>query len=234
MGKVRICGDYRATVNTATKTDQYPIPGIEDIYSTLNGGKVFFSKIDRSNAYLQYRLHAGYCKYTTINTPIGLFKYTCLPFGVSSAPAIYQRVMDNMLKSIPGVYVYLDDVLIGGSTEQEHLDRLNCVLALMAERVFRAAKEKCAFQQCEVSYLGHMIDKNGLHPLKNTVEPIMNAPAPTNTTELKSFLGMCQFYSKFLSTLATVIKPMTQLLMNHVIFQWGTAQQTAFNKPNNS
>ena len=178
---------------------------------------------------MQYRLHVDYRKYTTINTPIGLFQYTRLPFGVSSAPAIYQRVMDNMLKSIPGVCVYLDDVLISGSTEQEHLDRLNRVLALMAERGFRVAKEKCAFQQCEVNYLGHMIDKNGLHPLKNKVEAIVNAPAPTNTNELKSFLGMCQFYSKFLSNLATVIKPMTQL-KKHVVFQWGTAQQTAFNK----
>ena len=103
--------------------------------------------------------------------------------------------MDNMLKSIHGVCVYLDDVLISGSTEQEHLDRLNRILALMAERGVRVAKEKCGFQQCEVSYLGHMIEKNGLHPLKNKVEVIVNAPAPTNTTELKSFLGMCQFCS---------------------------------------
>ena len=228
-GKIRISGDYRATVDTATKTDQYPIPRIEDIYSTPNGGQVF-SKIDGSNAYLQYILHVGYREYTNINTHIGLFQYTRLPFGVSSAPAIYQCVMDNMLKSIPGVCVYLDDVIISGSTEQEHLDRLNRILALMAERGFRVANEKCAFQQCEVSYLGHMIDKNGLHPLKNKVEAIVNAPAPTNTTELKSFLRMCQFNSKFLSNLATVIKPMTQLLKKHVVFQWGTAQQSAFNK----
>ena len=113
-GKIRICCDYRATVNTATKTDQYPIPRIEDIYSTLNGGQVF-SKIDCSDAYLQFRLHVDYRKYTTINTPIGLVQYTRLPFGVSSAPVIYQRVMNNMLKSISGVCVYLDDVLISGS-----------------------------------------------------------------------------------------------------------------------
>ena len=121
-----MCGDYRAAINTTTKTDQYPIPIIEDIYSTLNGGH-FFCKIDCSNAYLQYRLHVYYRRYTTINTPIGLFQYTRLPFGVSSAPAIYQRVMDNMLKSIPGLCVYLDDVLINGSIEQKHLDMLNRV-----------------------------------------------------------------------------------------------------------
>ena len=136
---------------------------------------------------MQYRLHVDYRKYTTVNTTIGLFQYTRLPYGVSSAPAIYQRVMDHMLKSTPGVCVYLYYVLISGSTEQEHLDRLNRVLALMSERGFRGAKETCAFQQCEVSYLGHMIDMNGLHPLKNRMEDIVNAPAPTNTTELKSF-----------------------------------------------
>ena len=80
-----MCCDYRATINTATKTYQYPIPSIEGIYSTLNGGQVF-SKMYCSNAYLQYILHVDYRKYTTINTPIGLFKYTHLPFGVSSAP----------------------------------------------------------------------------------------------------------------------------------------------------
>ena len=117
-GKIRFCGNYRATINNATKTDQYHIPRTKDIYSTLNGGKVF-RKFDCSNAYLQYRLHVDYRKYTTNNTPIGLFLYTRLPFGVSSAPAIYQRVMDNMLKSIPGVCVYLDDIIICGSTEQE-------------------------------------------------------------------------------------------------------------------
>ena len=110
------------------------------------------------------------------------------------------------------------------------LDWLNRVLALIAEGGFRVAKEKCAFQQCEVSYLGHMIDKNGLHTLKNKVESIANAPAPTNTTELKSFLGMCQFYSKFLSNMATVIKHMTQLLKKQAVSRWGTFQQSAFNK----
>ena len=94
-GKIRIYGDYRTTLNTATKTNQYPIPSIEDIYYTLNCGQVF-SKIDCSYAYLQYILYVDYRKYTTINTPIGLFQYTRLPFGVSSAPAIYHRVMDNM------------------------------------------------------------------------------------------------------------------------------------------
>ena len=123
-----------------------------------------------------------------------------------------------MLKSIPGVCVYLDYVLISGSTEQEHLDRLNRVLTLMSERGFRVAKEKCAFQQCEVSYLGHMIDNDGSHPLKKREEAIVNALAPTDTTELKSFLGMCQFYQKLLSNLATMINPITQLLKRQVVF----------------
>ena len=101
-GQVRLCGDFR--VNMATNTQTHPIPKIEDIYSTLSGGSVF-SKLDCSNAYLQYPLHADSRKYTTINTSAGLFRYTRLPFGVSSSPAFFQRVMDSMLQCIPGVCV---------------------------------------------------------------------------------------------------------------------------------
>ena len=96
--------------------------------------------------------------------------------------------MGNMLKSISGICVYLNDVLISGYTEQEHLDKPNRVLALMTMRGFRGVKEKCAFHQCEVSYLGHMIDNNYLHSRKNKVKTIVNAPTPTHTIELKSFL----------------------------------------------
>ena len=101
---------------------------------------------------------------------------------------LYISVLYNILRSIHGVYVYLDDVLISDSSEQKHLDRFNHVLALMAERGFRVSKEKCAFQQCEVSYLGYMIDKDDLYPLKNKMEATVNAPAPTNTRNVSILL----------------------------------------------
>ena len=173
-GNIRICGDFRTTVNLATKTENYPIPKIEDIYSTLSGGSVF-SKLDCSNAYLQYPLHPESRKYTTINTSLGLMRYTRLPFGVSSAPAIYQRVMDSMLREVPGVCVYLDDILISGANDKEHLERLNSVLEVLSSRGLRLSKEKCFFSQLSVQYLGHVIDKNGLHPLADKIKAISAA-----------------------------------------------------------
>ena len=136
-GQVRLCGDFRTTVNMATNTQTHPIPKIEDIYSTLSGGSVF-SKLDCSNAYLQYPLHADSRKYTTINTSAGLFRYTRLPFGVSSSPAIFQRVMYSMLQGIPGVCVYLDDILVSGTNE--HRQRLDRVLEILSSRGLRLCK----------------------------------------------------------------------------------------------
>ena len=176
-GQVRLCGDFRTTVNMATNTQTHPIPKIEDIYSTLSGGSVF-SKLDCSNAYLQYPLHVDSRKYTTINTSAGLFRYTRLPFGVSSPPAIFQRVMDSMLKGIPGVCVYLDDILVSGTNDSEHRQRLDRVLEILSSRGLRLCKDKCSFGKTMVQYLGHMIDGNGLHPLNDKIKSISAVPAP--------------------------------------------------------
>ena len=228
-GQVRLCGDFRTTVNMATNTQTHPIPKIEDIYSTLSGGSVL-SKLDCSNAYLQYPLHVDSRKYTTINTSAGLFRYTRLPFGVSSSPAIFQRVMDSMLKGIPGVCVYLDDILVSGTNDSEHRQRLDRVLEILSSRGLRLCKDKCSFGKTMVQYLGHMIDGNGLHPLNDKIKSISAAPAPKNVTELKSFLGMLQFYSRFLDNLATTIEPLTRLLRKNCVFSWGNSQQQAFNR----
>ena len=107
---VRICGDFKVTVNPVAKLDRYPIPCIEDLLATLGGGKSF-SKLDMSQAYQQVELDESSRQFTVINTHKGLFEYTRLPFGISSAPAVFQRVMEGLLQDIPGVVVYIDDVL---------------------------------------------------------------------------------------------------------------------------
>lgn len=112
-GGVRICGDYKLTLNGVAKLDTYPLPRIEDLFSSLSGGK-YFSKLDLAQAYLQLPLDEASRKYVTINTQKGLYQYTRLPFGVASAPSIFQRTMDNLLQGIAKVCVYLDDILITG------------------------------------------------------------------------------------------------------------------------
>ena len=106
--------------------------------------------------------------------------------------------MDSMLREVPGVCVYLDDILISGANDKEHLERLNSVLEVLSSRGLRLSKEKCSFSQTSVQYLGHVVDKNGLHPLAAKIKAISAAPPLKNVTEVKSFLGMLQFYSMFL------------------------------------
>ena len=118
-GNVRICGDYRVTVNQAIKIDSYPLPRIEELFAKLSGGK-YFSKLDLSQAYLQLQLDDDSKKLVTVNTHCGLFQYHRLPFGVSAAPAVFQRCIETLLQSCHGVSVYLDDILITGSTIEEH------------------------------------------------------------------------------------------------------------------
>ena len=136
---VRICGDYRLTVNQETTPDSYPLPRVEDLFATLSGGESF-TKLDLAHAYLQMHLDEDSKKLTTVNTHKGLFQYNRLPFGVSSAPAVFQRTMENLLKNIPGVCVYLDDDLITGKTGTEHLHNLSEVLAKMQSVGIRLKK----------------------------------------------------------------------------------------------
>lgn len=124
---MRICGDYKLTVNAVSKTDHYPIPRIEDIFASLSGGKAF-TKLDLEHAYQQVPLTEEAQKYTTVNTHKGLFQYLRLPFGIASAPGIFQRIMETTLQDLPHVCVYLDDILVTGPTEKEHLATLGEVL----------------------------------------------------------------------------------------------------------
>ena len=126
-GAVRICGDYKVTINQASFVDTYPLPRIDELLANLSSGK-YFSKLDMSQAYLQLSLDKRSREYITVNTHKGLYEYNRLPFGVSSAPSIFQRTMDNLLQGIKGVSVYIDNILISGSTVEEHLWTLDKVL----------------------------------------------------------------------------------------------------------
>lgn len=123
-GSIRMCGDYKVTINQEAKLDTYPIPRIDDLFADLAGGKIF-SKLDLTSAYQQVPLDPASRKFTTINTFKGLFEYTRLPFGIASTPSIFQRVMEDLLRGIPKVSIYLDDVLVAGVDKQDHLQTLD-------------------------------------------------------------------------------------------------------------
>ena len=224
---LRICGDFKQTVNAAAKVDRYPLPKVEDLFATLAGGKVF-TKLDLRQAYQQVLLDEDSQKLVTINTQKGLFQFTRLPFGVSSAPGIFQRLMENILQGIPKVTVYLDDILIAGSSEAEHLTLLEKVLTRLQQAGLRVSKDKCSFMVKTVEYLGHVIDAEGLHPLPGKVEAVQNAPSPQDVSQLRSYLGLLTYYSKFLPKLSTVVAPLNQLLSASNPWKWTEVEERAF------
>ena len=226
---VHICGDYKLTINSVAKNEVYPLPRIEELFTSVSGGK-FFSKLDLSHAYQQLQLEESSQEYVTVNTHRGPYRYTCLPFGVASASAIFQHTMETLLQELPMVCVYIDDILVAGKTEEEHIAKLRQVLIRLDTAGMRLKKQKCSFSLSEVEYLGHCISAEVLKPSKSKVKAILDAPTLSKVSELKSFLGLVNYYGKFLPNLATVLTPLYKLLRHSQSWKWTSQQHTAFQK----
>ena len=227
-GKVRICGDYKVTVNPVLDVDCHPLPKPQELLATLAGGKK--TQLDLSSAYLQLELEAQSCNYVTVNTHLGLYRYTRLPFGIASAPTIFQRSMDSILQGIPSVICYRDDLLITGASDQEHLQNLQQVLSRLNEQGIKLKKEKCTFLQTSVEYLGYVVDANGVHTTAAKLEAIQKAPEPQNVSELRSFLGLLNYYGKFIPNLAALLHPLHVLLQHKQKWKWTKECAKVFQK----
>ncbi|KAL0879388.1 hypothetical protein ABMA27_003149 [Loxostege sticticalis] len=214
-GSIRLCADYKVALNKVIEDEQYPIPIIEDIFSEMNGGELFCT-LDISQAY--------------ICTHKGTFKVNRLMFGVKVTPNLWQKFMDRTLQGIDGVKCFFDDIIIQGSCEKELLQRLKEVLDRLKENSLRVNKDKCHFFQKSIKYLGHTIDKHGLHKCQEKVNAIANTERPTNVNELRTFLGMANFYNKFIPNLASITSPMNELLKSGVNFNWTMKCEKSFQK----
>ena len=226
-GSIRLCGDYKITVNPVLEIDKYPLPTPEDLFATLAGGQKF-SKLDLSHAYQQVLLGEESRKFVTINTHKGLYHYNRLPFGIASAPAVFQQLMEQILQGLPGVACYLDDVLITGQNDQDHLAHLEAVLKRLHDRGLRLKKSKCAYMQLSVEYLGYQVDAEGLHATAGKVKAIVDAPKPCDVKQLRAFLGLVNYYGRFVPNLATMAHPLNQLLCKDVKWQWNKECDRAF------
>ena len=172
---IRLCGDYKTTVNQASKLDNYPIPKIDELCAEMAGCNMF-SKLDLRHAYQQMELDENSKNILALNTHKGLFRPTRLSYGIKSATGIFQRAIENRLKGIPNTVVRIDDILVGGKDIVSMLNNLRKVFQVLKECGLRLKKDKCVFMKDSVVYLGMRIDKNGTSPVKEKISAVLEAP----------------------------------------------------------
>ena len=226
-GSTRSCGNYAITVNPHLNVPSYPIPLPEDVFHKLRGGQKY-TKLDLKNAYQQLTLDEESQKFVTINTHRGLYRYTHLPFGIASSPAVFQRTMDVILQGLDQVACIQDDILLTGKDDAEHLSNLARVLTRLQEYGLRLKLSKCKFMQRTVTYMGYKLSADGISPTEEKVEAIKSAPTPENATQVRAFLGLLNYHGKFIPNLSTIVHPLNQLLQKDKEFQWTAACDQAF------
>ena len=226
--KLRVCGDYSVTVNHQLEPHRHPMPLPEDLMRKLGGG-YGFTKIDLADAYNQIMLAPDSQKRLALSTHRGVLLQMRLPFGITSAPGYFQEIMDQLTSDLRGVAVYIDDILVSGTTASEHLQNLRALLHRLESKGLRCRLEKCVFAQPSVEYLGHILSGQGIAKGPK-VNDVMQMPAPENVSGLRSFLGSVQFYSKFLPNLATLTEPLHRLTKKDTTWIWGAEEQAAFQK----
>ncbi|XP_040275489.1 uncharacterized protein K02A2.6-like [Bufo bufo] len=226
-GDIRICGDFRVALNNQLLVDQYPLPRLEDLFGSLAGGQKF-TKIDLKQAYLQLQVHPDSRHLLTINTHKGLFQYNRMVFGIAPAPAIWQRIMDEVLAGIPFTQCLLDDMLITGPTDEEHRKNVEAVLERLQKYGLRVNLSKCEFLKSQLEFCAHTVDRHGLHTTEEKVKALTHAPTPRNVTQLRSYLGLLNYYHRFLPNLAHQLYPLHRLLDARAKWIWTDKCEEAF------
>jgi hypothetical protein len=232
-GTLRMCIDYRA-LNKLTVKNRYPIPRIDDLLDHLQGAQ-YFSTLDLQQGYHQIRMNPADIPCTAFSTPQGHFEFTVMTFGLTNAPATFQAAMNSMFKQYIGKFclVYLDDVLIFSKTAEEHMTHLQLVLDLLRQNQYQAKLSKCNFGLPELPYLGFIVGRDGVKANPAKIADIVNWPIPRTVTHVQQFLGLCNYFRKFLQGYANLAAPLTALTSGpkngkSVPIEWSDKAQAAF------
>uniref|UniRef100_A0A3P9J671 ribonuclease H n=1 Tax=Oryzias latipes TaxID=8090 RepID=A0A3P9J671_ORYLA len=225
--KVRICIDPQ-DLNAAIKREHYPLRTIEEVVAEMPNAK-YFSVLDANHGFWQIQLDDESSHLCTFNTPFGRYRFKRLPFGISSAPEVFQRCIARHLEGLEGVVNVIDDILVWGENIEQHDGRLRQLLDRIRKINLKLNKSKCKIRMTEITYIGHVLSEQGLKPDPEKVQAIQNMPAPEDKAALQRFTGLLQYLSKFIPNLSDISAPLRKLEGN-VEWHWETEQQQSFEK----
>lgn len=224
--KWRMCLDYRA-VNKKLVADKFPLPRIDDILDNL-GRAVLFSVMDLYSGFHQVPLDRDSRDITAFSTEDGSYMWKVLPFGINVSP-------NSFIHSFTGIspeklFIYIDDIIVFGKSEQDHLNNIAETMNQCRERNLKLNPEKCKFFRTEVLFLGHLCTANGIKPDPSKYSTIEKYPTPTDSDAVSRFVAMANYYRKFIPNMSTIAIPLNQLTKKNAVFKWNKEHEEAFNK----
>jgi hypothetical protein len=225
-GELRLCVDMRRA-NKAIQRLNHPLPVLDYLLSRFSGAK-FFTTLDIKQAFHQVELAEESRDITTFITNWGLFRYTRLLFGVNYAPEFFQNLMESILAECFHTVVFIDDIVIWRLTEQEHDDAVKKTLDVLKSHGLSLNVHKCKFKREEIIFLGHKLSATGVLPSDDKIKSLSGCRPPRNREELRSFLGLVTYVSRFIPNQSTASHPLRELLKSTSNFQWLTQHNNSF------
>ena len=203
--------DYSQTINRVTHLDAFPIPLVSELLEQVGQYRIF-SYIDLKAAFHQFRLDPKEWYLTVFEADGRLWEFTCIPFGLRNSPAAFNRALRDIIGDLPGVVIYLDDVVIGGRDLDEHNHNLQTFLNRASEVNLQLSKEKCAFRGTSLRFLGHLIKNGSISPDPNRLAPFVDFPIPTTYKQLERFIGLAVYHAKWVPLFSKTMDPLFSAL----------------------
>ena len=222
----RFCVDYRL-INARIKPSRWPIPLIDEIFDDLHGS-IIYTLLDFFSGYWKIKMEEALKDVTAFTTRYGNFRFEVMPFGLINAPSTFQKMMDDILKDLPFARAYLDDVVIFSKSMDDHMRHVSAVFDRISSHSLRLRVSKCVFCQEKVHLLGHVVTPNGIEVDPEKVKAVSDAPAPTDKTGVRSFIGLAGYYRRFIRDFAHITVPLHALTSPKTPFGWTEEASEAF------